>query len=285
MAQFPAKVLPLILTALPWTIGLCWRPTLLAFAFGTVLGALMAWPRSPRALSYLMAPLMTLSAVPYYLLGLILVYLFAVTWTVSALRRLYGGDVPSLTWPICARRAESLGAAGALDRAGRDRLLGARHARHDGHHRGRGLHDHAPRPKGCPAGWIFFRYALRNAILPQVTALALALGPVVSGAVLVEVVFGLPGHRHRCCSRRSPALTIFVIYGIVFIDHRWPSAWRRCCWIWSTRCSIRASRYRAPVSDGAACRVAVEPLAPARGIASALDAALLAPQPDRCSWA
>ena len=37
------------------------------------------------------------------------------------------------------------------------------------------------------------RYALRNAILPQITTLAIALGQVVSGAVLVEVVFGLPG--------------------------------------------------------------------------------------------
>src|SRR5262249_17866227 len=62
MAQFPARVLPLILNALPWTIGLLLAATLLAFAFGTVLGALMAWSGSPRALHYLMAPLITLSA-------------------------------------------------------------------------------------------------------------------------------------------------------------------------------------------------------------------------------
>ena len=37
---------------------------------------------------------------------------------------------------------------------------------------------------------------VRNAMLPQVTALALALGQIVSGAVLVEVIFGYPGHRH-----------------------------------------------------------------------------------------
>ena len=40
---------------------------------------------------------------------------------------------------------------------------------------------------------IFWRYAIRNAILPQSTALGLSLGHVVSGSVLVEVIFGYPG--------------------------------------------------------------------------------------------
>ena len=40
---------------------------------------------------------------------------------------------------------------------------------------------------------IFWKYAVRNAILPQSTAFALSLGHVVSGAVLVEVIFGYPG--------------------------------------------------------------------------------------------
>ena len=47
--------------------------------------------------------------------------------------------------------------------------------------------------KGLKGNTIFLRYAIRNTMLPQVTSLALALGQVVSGAVLVEVVFGYPG--------------------------------------------------------------------------------------------
>ncbi|MER3405601.1 MAG: ABC transporter permease, partial [Chloroflexota bacterium] len=39
----------------------------------------------------------------------------------------------------------------------------------------------------------FWRYAVRNAILPQVTSLAIALGHVASGALLVEVIFAYPG--------------------------------------------------------------------------------------------
>ena len=43
-------------------------------------------------------------------------------------------------------------------------------------------------------GWrLFTWYGIRNAFLPQVTGLALSFGHIVSGAILVEVVFGYPG--------------------------------------------------------------------------------------------
>jgi peptide/nickel transport system permease protein len=47
--------------------------------------------------------------------------------------------------------------------------------------------------KGLAPNRIFFRYGMRNAMLSQITALALSLGAVVSGAVLVEVIFNYPG--------------------------------------------------------------------------------------------
>ena len=61
--------------------------------------------------------------------------------------------------------------------------------------------------KGLKGRTIFLRYAIRNALLPQTTALALVLGQLVSGAVLVEVIFSYPGHRHRAVSRRSARST------------------------------------------------------------------------------
>src|SRR5919198_675667 len=74
---FPARVGEMILVALPWTILLVGVATVMSFVFGTVLGAFMAWPRVPRAIRVLGPPLLTVSAIPYYLLGLILIYLFA----------------------------------------------------------------------------------------------------------------------------------------------------------------------------------------------------------------
>jgi peptide/nickel transport system permease protein len=70
--------------------------------------------------------------------------------------------------------------------------------------------------KGLPDRWIFYRYAVRNALLPQFTALAIALGHVVSGAVLVEVVFGLPGIG-TLLYKSIAGSDYFLTYGIVFM--------------------------------------------------------------------
>jgi peptide/nickel transport system permease protein len=70
--------------------------------------------------------------------------------------------------------------------------------------------------KGIPRSGIFLHYALRNAILPQLTSLALSLGTIVSGAVVVEIVFGFPGVGSLLFQAIS-ALDYFVIYGVVFM--------------------------------------------------------------------
>ena len=56
IANFPSRASDIIMRALPWTLGLLTTATLIAFALGTVLGALLAWPRSPGALHYFAAP-------------------------------------------------------------------------------------------------------------------------------------------------------------------------------------------------------------------------------------
>ena len=77
IANYPRTVKELIVEALPWTVGLLATTTLLSFTIGTLLGALLAWPRSPRWLRTLMPPLWALHAIPFFLFGLILIYLFA----------------------------------------------------------------------------------------------------------------------------------------------------------------------------------------------------------------
>jgi peptide/nickel transport system permease protein len=49
------------------------------------------------------------------------------------------------------------------------------------------------RLKGVPDGSIMTRYVFRNAILPQVTALALSIGGVFNGALITEMLFSYPG--------------------------------------------------------------------------------------------
>jgi peptide/nickel transport system permease protein len=70
--------------------------------------------------------------------------------------------------------------------------------------------------RGLRGRTIFARYGLRNALLPQVTALALSLGNIVSGAILVEVIFTYPGVG-SLLFRAIQGADYFVIYGIVFM--------------------------------------------------------------------
>src|SRR4030095_782308 len=64
--------------ALPWTLGLLGVSTLLSFTFGTLLGALAAWPRAPRFVKALLPPFMLMSAIPFFLLAILLLWIFAV---------------------------------------------------------------------------------------------------------------------------------------------------------------------------------------------------------------
>ena len=70
--------------------------------------------------------------------------------------------------------------------------------------------------KGLSSRRVFVRYGMRNALLPQVTALALALGTIVSGAVLVEAIFNYPGLGGLLFASIL-GKDIFVINGIVFV--------------------------------------------------------------------
>lgn len=216
LAQYPARVLPLIMAALPWTIGLLLVSTILAFGVGTLLGALMAWPRAPKAFNFFVGPLLTLSAIPYYLLGLILIYLLAITTHLFPLSGGYTvGTIPSfntafildiLDHSLLPAFSIVMGAVGFWALGMRGMMVTTE---------GEDYMTMAD-AKGLPGSQVFLRYGVRNAILPQFTALAIALGHVVSGSVLVEVVFGYPG----IGSLLYKAITgsdYFVIYGVVFI--------------------------------------------------------------------
>lgn len=68
--------------------------------------------------------------------------------------------------------------------------------------------------KGLRPRTIFLHYALRNALLPQVTSLAISLAHVMSGAVLVEVIFAYPGVG-QLLFRAISGNDYFLIQGIV----------------------------------------------------------------------
>jgi peptide/nickel transport system permease protein len=216
ISNFPSRVIDIIMSALPWTIGLLLVSTLVAFVVGTILGALAAWPQTPIIVNLLLTPLITLSSIPFYILGLILVYLlaFSLKWfplsggynqfTIPSLNWAFMMDVlhhsilPALSIVLASIGSWAIGMRGMIiSGLGEDYITFAE-------------------AKGLKEREIFYHYALRNALLPQTTSLALSLGYIVSGAVLVEVVFGYPGVG-TVLYQAIRLFDYFVIYGVVMI--------------------------------------------------------------------
>ena len=211
---YPARVADLIVVALPWTIVLVGLATLLSFVIGTVIGAFMAWSVVPRTIKVIGPPLLTLSAIPYYLLGLILIYLFAFLTKVFPLGGGYSvgmapemtpeflGDalrhaiLPALSIVLADMGGWALGMRGMMVTVQGEDFMTLAEA------------------KGLNPGRIFLRYGVRNAILPQFTSLS--MGRVVSGAILVEIVFAYPGVGNLLY-QAIRSFDYFVIYGVAFM--------------------------------------------------------------------
>lgn len=191
--NFGQPVIDKIQSAIPWSVGLLVVSTLIAFVVGTLLGALLVWPKAPRIVGVAASPLLILSTVPYYLLAIVLIYLFAIAVRIfpaangfspttilafnmqSILDIAHHAILPSLSIVLGAVGFWALGMRSLMVSVlGEDYITYAE-------------------SKGLSRSRIFVRYGLRNAMLPQVTALALALATVVSGAILVEAIFNYPG--------------------------------------------------------------------------------------------
>ena len=216
IAYYPSRTIDMIAGALPWTIGLLTTTTLLGFLFGTILGSLTVWRGASRTYQYLVPFLMIFSAIPFYLIGLVLIYVFAyqlgwfplgggmgirsastLSWAL-VLEILHHSILPALSILLATIGVWALSMRGMMVTVqGEDYMTFAEAT---------GLRDRRR----------FLQYGMRNAILPQVTLLALSLGHVVSGSILVELVFGYPGVGQQLF-RAIQHLDYFVIYGIVFI--------------------------------------------------------------------
>jgi peptide/nickel transport system permease protein len=216
LINYPEKVNTAILNGLPWTLGLLGFATLVSFTLGTLLGGIIGWPRTPRFARNLGSGVMLLSSVPYFLIGMILLYVFAIVFkwfpaggglpfglnaglNLETLRGIiWHGTLPALSIILAETGAWAIGMRGMLVSVlGEDYITFAE-------------------AKGNQPRRILTRYGMRNALLPQLTKLALALGHIVSGAILVEVIFSYPGIGFRLY-QAIQSKDYFVLQGILLL--------------------------------------------------------------------
>lgn len=212
--KFPKTTWDLIMEALPWTIGLLLATTILAFIIGNLLGAVAAWPKAPGWVRSLATPFVLLMGVPPVLMGVLLLFFIAFRLQLLPLGNAYSiGTVPSMSLAFVLDAARHqilpalaliLGSVGAwvlsmrgmgVTIQGEDYVTFAEH-------------------KGLGGLAIFRDYYLRNALLPQVTGLVLALGTMITSGLVVEQLFALPGVG-SVLNNAIRANDFIVIYGIV----------------------------------------------------------------------
>jgi peptide/nickel transport system permease protein len=226
VAYFPAPVADVIATGLVWTVFLAGTAVVVSFTIGTLLGVLSAWRRRGFLDSWLPSTLVFLGAFPYFWLAMVALYVlgFGLGW--FPLGHAYGDDlVPGFTFEFMAdvfRHAAlpvgtvviaTLGGWLLSMRNSMIAVLGSDFV-------------NLARAKGLAPSRVVLRYAARNALLPSVTGFGMALGFVLGGSLLTEIVFSYPGQGYllvQAVRNQDYALMqgIFLVITLAVLGANW----------------------------------------------------------------
>jgi peptide/nickel transport system permease protein len=193
LSAFPTPVAVLIGRAIPWTIGLLVVSTVLTWILGNALGGLAGYYRKNRALRFAGVLAMAFHPIPYYIVAFILVIIFGYLWPVLPIS---GGYMMNMERGLNLRFIMSLLEHSILP------ILSLVLVGLGGWFMGmRSLvsnvvtEDYVTYAElgGVSRRRILVSYVMRNALVPQVTGLAVSLGAIFNGAIITEQVFGYPG--------------------------------------------------------------------------------------------
>jgi peptide/nickel transport system permease protein len=193
LSAFPTPVATLIGRALPWTVGLLVISTLLTWVLGNLLGGLAGYYRRNRALRFAGVLAMAFHPIPYYIVAFVLLIVFGYLWPILPLSGGYQMNMPrDLSWafigsvlrhsilPVLSLALVGLGGWFMGMRSLVSNIV---------------TEDYVVYAElaGVRRRRILGSYVMRNALVPQVTGLAMSLGAIFNGAIITEQVFGYPG--------------------------------------------------------------------------------------------
>jgi peptide/nickel transport system permease protein len=190
-SQYPRTVADVIRSSIGWTIGLQLPAIIVGWILGNVLGVLAAYRRGGFD-KFLMPGSLFMSSLPAFGMAIVLLMIFAVILRWFPTSGGYGFDkIPNLSWdfawsvfvhyqlPFWALVLIIIGGQAIGMRSMAIYELNADYVKYS---RFMGIKDRT-----------IVGYVFRNAMLPQVTGLALAIGTMVGGALVAEIVFSYPG--------------------------------------------------------------------------------------------
>ncbi len=188
-SQYPRKVGDIISSSIGWTLALQLPAIIIGWILGNVLGALAAYIK--KGWSAVMPVFMFISNIPAFALGIILLVIFAVNGPLPT-SGAYGFDmIPNFSWEFIVSVIQHyqlpfwsivLGQIGGQAVGMRSMCIYELNADYVKYSRFLGIKDRK-----------IVMYVFRNAMLPQVTGLAMSIGSSVGGALVAEMVFSYPG--------------------------------------------------------------------------------------------
>jgi len=191
ISQYPRTVADVIRASIGWTIALQFPAIIVGWFLGNTLGALAAYLRGNFD-RYLMPLSIFLSAIPAFGMAVILLVLFAVNMDIFPTSGGYGHDmIPNASWefvwsvivhyqlPFWSIVLITIGGQAIGMRSMAIYELNADYVKYA---RFLGIKDTK-----------IIQYVFRNAMLPQITGLALSIGTMVGGALVAEIIFSYPG--------------------------------------------------------------------------------------------
>jgi oligopeptide transport system permease protein len=174
------RVQELIARGLPLSLTIGLAAAVLAFLVGVPLGAFAAW-RAGSALDHALMNLSLLGVVlPGFVVGPLLALMFGIYWPVFRVGGYEPGDPSFLVLPVVTLALPVAAYIARLMRSSLEEVLRSNYIR-------------TARAKGLPARIVFLRHALRPALIPVVSYLGPAIAFVITGSLVVEAVFNLPG--------------------------------------------------------------------------------------------
>jgi peptide/nickel transport system permease protein len=226
-SQYPRTVSDIIGNAIPWTLALQLPAIIIGWLLGNLLGALAAYIR--KGFDKVLMPLsMFFSAIPAFGMAVILLVLFAVRWKIAPVNGGYDiGMIPTFSWnfvksviahyqlPFWSIVLVSIGGQAIGMRSMSIYELNADYVKYS---RFLGISDRK-----------IVGYVFRNAMLPQITGLALSIGTMMGGALVAEIVFSYPGlgstmykavtsADYPLISATTLIITIMVLLSTFFLD-------------------------------------------------------------------
>jgi oligopeptide transport system permease protein len=201
------RVTELIASGLPLSLTIGLAAAALAFLIGVPIGALAAWRANSLLDHALMSVSMVAVVLPGFVVGPLLALLFGIYWPIFRVAGYEPGQWSFLVLPVITLALPVAAYVARLMRNSTQEVLRANFIR-------------TALAKGLSTRAVFLRHALRPALIPVVSYLGPAVAFVITGSLVVESVFGLPGSGrfliHGAIDRDYPlVMGMILVYGVV----------------------------------------------------------------------